>query len=112
MLGSLTPKRDWGHARDYVEGMWMAMQRKEATTFIFATGKLHTVQDVVEVAFETVGLNWRDYVKQDPQFARAAEPGNRAGDASKAKRLLSWEPKTSFRELIAEMTRAELESLR
>jgi GDPmannose 4,6-dehydratase len=112
ILGSLTPKRDWGHARDYVEGMWLAMQYKEATTFIFATGKLHTVQDVVEIAFETVELNWKDYVKQDPQFMRAAEPAVRAGDPGKARRLLSWEPKISFRDLIAEMTRAELESLR
>jgi GDPmannose 4,6-dehydratase len=108
VLGSLTPKRDWGHARDYVEGVWLAMQYKEPTTFIFATGKQHTVQDVVEVAFETVGLNWRDYVKQDPQFMRAAEPADRAGDPSKAKKLLGWEPKTSFRDLISEMTQAEL----
>lgn len=108
VLGSLTPKRDWGHARDYVEGIWLAMQYKEPTTFIFATGKQHTVQDVVEVAFETVGLNWRDYVKQDPQFMRAADPATRIGDPTKAKKLLGWEPKTSFRDLIAEMTQAEL----
>ena len=112
MLGSLTAKRDWGHARDYVEGMWMALQYKEPTTFIFATGKLHTVQNVVEVAFETVGLNWQDYVKQDPRFMRAMEPIHLVGDASKAKRLLGWGPKTSFRDLIAEMTNAELEALR
>src|SRR3954469_9064881 len=112
ILGSLTPKRDWGHARDYVEGMCLAMQYKEPTTFVLASGKQHTVQDVVEVAFDTVGLNWRDYVKQDPQFMRAAEPVNRAGDASKAKRLLGWDPKISFRELIAEMTRAELQNLK
>src|ERR1051325_577478 len=111
ILGSLTPKRDWGHARDFVEGVWLAMQYKEATTFVFATGKEHTVQDVVEVAFETVGLNWRNYVKQDSQFMRAAEAAQRIGDASKARKLLGWEPKTSFRELIAEMTRAELETL-
>ena len=111
ILGSLTPKRDWGHARDFVEGVWLATQYKEATTFVFATGKEHTVQDVVEVAFETVGLNWRNYVKQDSQFMRAAEAAHRIGDASKARKLLGWEPKTSFRELIAEMTRAELETL-
>jgi GDPmannose 4,6-dehydratase len=109
-LGSLTSQRDWGHARDYVEGMWRALQHKEATMFVFATGKLHTVQDVVEVAFETVGLKWQDYVTQDSQFMRAVEPVHLVGDAGKAKRLLGWEPKTSFRELIAEMTRVELEA--
>ena len=112
MLGSLTAQRDWGHARDYVEGMWMALQHKEPTTFIFATGKLHSVQNVVEAAFETVGLNWQDYVKQDPRFMRAMEPIHLVGDASKAKRLLGWEPKTSFRDLIAEMTNAELQALK
>lgn len=111
-LGSMTAKRDWGHARDYVEGMWMALQYSEPTTFVFATGKLHTVQNVVETAFETVGLNWQEYVKQDPRFMRATEPTQLVGDAGKAKRLLGWEPKTTFRELIAEMTRSELEALK
>jgi GDPmannose 4,6-dehydratase len=112
MLGSMTAKRDWGHARDYVEGMWLALQHNEPTSFVFATGKLHSVQNVVEVAFETVGLNWQDYVKQDPRFMRAMEPIHLVGDASKAKRLLGWEPKTSFRDLIAEMTNAELHALK
>jgi GDPmannose 4,6-dehydratase len=110
-LGNLNAKRDWGHSRDYVEGMWLAMQHKEPTTFIFATGKLHSVQDIVEIAFETVGLDWKDHVKQDERFMRATEPTQLVGDASKAKRLLGWEPKTPFRDLIAEMTRAELEAL-
>ncbi len=110
-LGSMTAKRDWGHARDYVEGMWMALQHKEPTTFIFATGKLHTVQNVVEAAFETVGLNWQDYVKQDPRFMRATEPTQLVGDATKAKTLLGWEAKTTFRQLIAEMTESELKLL-
>jgi len=112
LLGSMTSKRDWGHSRDYVEGMWMALQHKEPTTFVFATGKLHSVQDVVEVAFETVGLKWHDYVKQDPRFMRVTEPMHLVGDATKAKKLLGWEPKTSFRDLIAEMTRAELDALK
>jgi len=112
ILGSMSAKRDWGHARDYVEGMWLSMQHKEPTTFIFATGQLHTVQDVVEAAFEAVGLKWQDYVKQDSQFMRAAEPAQLVGDATKAKTLLGWQPKISFRDLIAEMTRAELEASR
>jgi GDPmannose 4,6-dehydratase len=109
-LGSLTAQRDWGHARDYVEGMWLALQHKEPTTFVFATGKLHSVQDVVEAAFKTAGLKWQDYVTQDARFMRATEPARLVGDASKAKRLLGWKPRTSFHELIAEMTRAELEA--
>ena len=111
-LGNLTAQRDWGHARDYVEGMWLSLQHSEPTRFIFSTGKLHSVQDVVEIAFETVGLNWRDYVKQDPALLRVTEPTQLVGDSSKAKRLLGWEPKTSFRDLIAEMTTAELNALK
>jgi GDPmannose 4,6-dehydratase len=111
-LGSMTAKRDWGHARDYVEGMWMALQHSEPNTFIFATGKLHSVQDVVETAFATVGLDWKTYLKQDPRFMRATEPLQLVGDASKAKRILGWEPKTTFHELIAEMTQFELDALK
>ncbi len=111
-LGSLTAKRDWGHARDYVEGMWMALQHPEPATFIFATGKLHSVQDVVENAFTTVGLNWREFVKQDPRFMRVVEPMQLVGDPSKAKRVLGWEAKTPFKELIAEMTEAEMSALK
>jgi GDPmannose 4,6-dehydratase len=92
--------------------MWLSLQHAEPTRFIFATGKLHSVQDVVEIAFETVGLNWRDYVKQDPSLLRVTEPTQLLGDPSKAKRLLGWEPKTSFRDLIAEMTTAELNALK
>jgi GDPmannose 4,6-dehydratase len=110
-LGSMSAKRDWGHARDYVEGMWMALQHDQPETFIFATGKLHSVQDVVEAAFKTVGLNWEDYVQQDQRLMRAMEPIHLVGDASKAKRVLGWEPKTTFAELIAEMTEAELAAL-
>jgi GDPmannose 4,6-dehydratase len=110
-LGALDAQRDWGHARDYVQGMWLTLQHKEPDTFIFATGKLHSVQDVVENAFQTVGLNWRDHVKQDPKFLRKGEPANLLGDPSKAKRVLGWQPKTTFEDLIREMTEAELKAL-
>jgi GDPmannose 4,6-dehydratase len=110
-LGSMTSQRDWGHARDYVEGMWLTLQQKAPDTFIFATGKLHTVEDVVKTAFDTVGLNWRDHIKQDPRFMRKGEPANLIGDASKAKRILGWQPKTTFEDLIREMTEAELKEL-
>ena len=111
MLGDTTAKRDWGHARDYVLGMWLMLQQERPDDFILATGKLHTVQDVVETAFGVVGLDWKKFVKQDARFMRPAEPLHLTGDAAKAKRVLKWEPKTTFEELIKEMTEAELERL-
>jgi GDPmannose 4,6-dehydratase len=111
-LGDTSAKRDWGHARDYVRGMWLALQHKVPENFIFATGQLHSVQDVVEEAFATVQLDWREYVKKDPRFLRPAEPQRLVGNATKARELLGWVPQTTFKDLIGEMVRAELESLR
>jgi GDPmannose 4,6-dehydratase len=84
--------------------MWQALQHPVPEDFVFATGELHTVQDVLDVAFTTVGLNWQDYVKQDPRFLRADEPVKAVGNPAKAERLLNWERKTSFKDLITEMT--------
>jgi GDPmannose 4,6-dehydratase len=111
VLGDTTAQRDWGHARDYVRGMWMTLQHAKPEDFVFATGKLHTVQDVVETAFSVVQLHWRDCLKQDPRFMRPAEPLHLSGNPAKAKRLLNWEPQTTFTQLITEMTQAEVESL-
>jgi GDPmannose 4,6-dehydratase len=108
LLGDTTSQRDWGHARDYVHGMWLALQHETPEDYIFATGQLHSVQDVVEAAFAVVQLNWRDYLKQDPRFLRPSEPLRLAGNPAKAKKLLNWEPRTTFAQLIAEMTEAEL----
>jgi GDPmannose 4,6-dehydratase len=110
-LGNLSPRRDWGHARDYVLGMWLALQYPEAEDFVFATGQLHSVQDVVECAFATVQLDWTQYVRNDPLLSRPAEPRQLVGNPAKARRLLGWEPRTPFHELITEMTEAELGSL-
>ena len=108
-LGDTSAKRDWGHSRDYVRGMWLALQHKTAEDFVFATGKLHTVQDVVETAFGVVKLDWKDHVKQDDaRFIRPAEPLHLVGNATKAQKLLKWKPETTFEELITEMTEAEL----
>lgn len=110
-LGDLTGRRDWGDARDYVRAMWLTLQHSVADDFVFATGQLHSVQDVVETAFATVQLDWRPFVKRDARFIRPAEPTGLVGNPAKARRLLQWEPQTSFRELIAEMTKFELAAL-
>jgi GDPmannose 4,6-dehydratase len=111
LLGDTTARRDWGHARDYVRGMWLTLQQEKPDDYIFATGQLHSVQDVVETAFGVVGLDWRQYVKQDRRFMRPAEPLRLTGNPAKAKKLLNWEPVTTFQQLITEMTLAELSAL-
>jgi GDPmannose 4,6-dehydratase len=109
VLGTITSFRDWGHARDYVRGMWLMLQQDKPADYVFATGELHTVQEVIELAFETVGLDWKKYLKQDPRFMRPSEPGQLVGNPAKAKRELNWQPTVTFRELIVEMTRAAFE---
>ena len=107
-LGDTSSRRDWGDARDYVRGMWLSLQQEVSRDYIFASGVLHSVQDVVEIAFAAVGLDWRQHVRQDPRFLRPAEPTNLVGDATQAHALLGWKPEIGFEQLISEMTRAEL----
>ncbi|MGB0579757.1 MAG: GDP-mannose 4,6-dehydratase [Limisphaerales bacterium] len=111
LLGDTSAKRDWGHAKDYVRGMWHSLSHATAEDYVFATGKLHSVQDVVDIAFRTVDLDPIDYVRQDQRFMRPAEPQRLVGDPSKAKRLLNWEPEITFHQMIKEMTQAELKRL-
>ncbi len=111
MLGDTSAQRDWGDARDYVRAMWRTLQHQTPEDFVFATGQLHRVQDVVETAFAAVRLDWRPYVKQNARFMRPTEPARLVGNAAKAKRLLNWEPQSSFHQLIGEMTQAELTGL-
>jgi len=111
LLGDTSAQRDWGHARDYVRGMWLALQHTEPGDYIFATGKLHSVQDVVETAFDTVDLTWKDHIARDARFMRPAEPQRLVGDASKAANVLNWNPDVSFHEMIREMTEIELKRL-
>jgi len=111
LLGDTSAKRDWGHAKDYVRGMWHSLSHATAEDYVFATGKLHSVQDVVDIAFRTVDLDPIEYVHQDQRFMRPAEPQRLVGDPSKAKRLLNWEPEISFHQMIEEMTQAELKRL-
>ena len=108
-LGDTSAARDWSDARDVVLGMWQSLQADAADDYIFASGQLHTVQEVIEIAFETAGLDWREYVEIDESLFRAAEPCQLVGDASKARKVLGWEPQHSFRELIVEMTQAAMQ---
>jgi GDPmannose 4,6-dehydratase len=111
VLGNLDAERDWGFAGDYVEAMWSMLQEDEADDFLVATGETHSVREFAEIAFGYVGLNWEQYVKTDPQFLRPAEVDQLVGDSSKAKRVLGWEPKHSFRDLVEIMVDADLERL-
>lgn len=107
-LGDLEAKRDWGYAVDYVELMWMMLQHHTADDFVAATGEVHTVADFTKAAFAVVGLNWEDYVETDPHFVPPVQTGPLCGDASKAKKILGWEPKTKFKDLVKIMVHADL----
>jgi GDPmannose 4,6-dehydratase len=111
-LGNLDAERDWGYARDYVEAMWLMLQQDNPQDFVIATGTAHSVRDCVNVAFDHVGLEPDAYVKTDDSLKRPAEVDHLIGDYSKAKRLLGWEPRTTFEELIRLMVDADLELLR
>lgn len=111
LLGDTSARRDWGDARDYVRGMWLSLQHHEPGDYLFATGKLHSVQDILETAFAAVDLDWSAYVETDTHLVRAAEPMQLVGDATKAAAVLGWNPDTSFQALIQEMTLAELRLL-
>jgi GDPmannose 4,6-dehydratase len=100
LLGNLEAKRDWGYAKDYVEAMYLMLQQNKPDDFVIATGESHSVKDFVETSFDHVGLDWTKYVKQDPRYMRPAEVDYLIGDYSKAKRILGWEPKTRFNDLV------------
>jgi GDPmannose 4,6-dehydratase len=110
-LGNLDAERDWGYAKDYVEAMWLMLQRDAADDFVIATGKSHPVRQCVEIAFDHVGLDWEQYVRLDPQFVRPAEVDHLIGDPTKAREQLGWEPRTSFEDLIRLMVDADLKLL-
>ena len=107
-LGNLEAKRDWGYAGDYVEAMWLMLQQEEPEDYVIATGKTHSVQDLVETAFGYLDLDWRKYVKVDKRFVRPAEVDLLIGDATKAHEELGWYPKVGFEELIKMMVDKDL----
>ena len=112
-LGNLDAERDWGYAADYVEAMWLMLQRDTPEDYVIATGEAHSVRECCEVAFDEAGLgDFEEYVTIDPAFVRPAEVDHLIGDSGKAERDLGWKPRTSFEELIRLMTRSDLELLR
>ena len=108
-LGNLDAKRDWGFAGDYVRAMWLMLQQDEADDYVIATGETHSVQQLVEIAFSHVGLDWQKHVRIDPRFLRPAEVDLLIGDASKAKDMLGWTPEVTFEQLVTMMVDADLE---
>lgn len=111
-MGNLDAKRDWGFAGDYVRGMWMMLQQGEPEDYVLATGKMHSVRELLEHAFGAAGLDWQKHVEIDPKFIRPAEVDCLCGDATKAREKLGWEPEVSFGELIKMMVEADLEAVR
>lgn len=110
-LGNLDAKRDWGYAPEYVDAMWHILQQDSGDDFVIATGEAHTVREFAEAAFAHVNLDWKKYVKHDPRYERPAEVDILTGDSSKAKKILGWEPKVRFHELVKIMVDADMKLL-
>jgi GDPmannose 4,6-dehydratase len=108
-LGNLEARRDWGFAGDYVEAMWLMLQRDKPQDYVIGTGETHSVRELVELAFSHAGLDYRKYVVSDPKYYRPAEVDLLLADPAKARRELGWQPKVSFAELVAMMVDADLE---
>lgn len=109
ILGSLDPKRDWGYAGDYVEGMWRMLQQDKPDDFVLATGETHSIEEFLTLAFKEIGIDdWKPYVKQDPAFMRPAEVDVLLGDATKAKKVLGWKRQVDFPGLVKMMVEYDL----
>lgn len=110
-MGNIDAKRDWGFAGDFVYAMWLILQQSQPDDYVLATGKMHSVRELLEIAFGAVGLNWQDHVEIDPKLIRPAEVDHLCGDASKAREKLGWTPKTTFEEMIRMMVESDLAQL-
>jgi GDPmannose 4,6-dehydratase len=107
-LGNINAKRDWGYAGDFVQAMWLMLQQDDPDDYVIATGETHSIKDFLDAAFDIVDLRWEDYVTIDPKLYRPAEVHLLRGDSTKANVKLGWEPKISFRELVARMVACDL----
>jgi GDPmannose 4,6-dehydratase len=112
LLGNLDAKRDWGFAGDYVEAMWLMLQQEKPDDYVIGTGELHSIRELCEIAFSHVGLNWENHVKVDKRFIRPVETGPMIANPQKAKKLLGWKPKVSFKQLITGMVDNHLNHLK
>lgn len=108
-LGNLEAQRDWGHAREYVEAMWLMLQQEKLDDYVIATGETHSVREFLQAAFSHVGLEYQEWVKFDPQLLRPLEVHRLVGDPAKARQVLGWQHRTSFTDLVREMVEADLE---
>jgi GDPmannose 4,6-dehydratase len=111
-MGNIDARRDWGFARDYVEAMWLMLQQDRPDDYVIATGESHSVREVLEIAFDTLGLHWEPHVEFDPRYLRPTEVDHLLGDATRAREKLGWRPKVGFAELIRMMVRADEEDVR
>ena len=109
-LGNLDAKRDWGHAREYVEAMWMMLQQSRADDFVIATGETHSVREFCSVAFGHVGLDYNEWISVDPKLLRPADVETLTGDCSKARQVLGWQNRVSWKDLVVEMVEADMEN--
>jgi GDPmannose 4,6-dehydratase len=110
-LGNLDARRDWGYAPDYVRAMWLMLQQNEPGDCVIGTGEAHSVREFADFAFAAAGLDWREYVEVDPRYFRPAEVDYLLADASKARRVLGWEPSVSFEELVQIMVESDVAEL-
>ena len=110
-LGNINAKRDWGHARDYVEAMWLMLQKDSPGDYVIGTGQEHSVEEFAKKAFSHVGLNYKDHLVIDKKLLRPAEVDTLLADSSKAKKNLNWEPKVSFDDLVIDMVESDLKNI-
>ncbi len=110
-LGNMKSSRDWGHAKDFVNAMWLMLQQDKPDDYVIGTGKKHSVQDFAEKAFSHVGLDYKNFIDSDSNLFRSVESDNRVADYTKAKKILKWEPKFSFDELVQDMVESDLKLL-
>ncbi len=111
-LGNIKAKRDWGHAKDYVEAMWLILQQKKAEDFVIGTGDQHSVEDFLDIAFKHIGKNYRDYIRIDERLFRPAEVETLLADPTNSKKKLKWEPRIKFEDLVQEMVEADLKNIK
>ena len=111
-LGNIKSKRDWGHAEDFANAMWMICQHKKGDDYIIGTGKLHSVEDFARIAFSYVKLNYKKYIKFDKKFVRKKDSNSRLADPSKIRKILKWKPKYDFKSLVLDMVKSDLNRLK